>query len=207
MLTSLIDYFPKQHLSVFNNNYWDFHKPKKQYQQISFNQPNFQFVRMIFINRYCKTVQGSFPFHQNSTSIIAEKLTRLETTGNHLVQALCRLMRARHITSAHQLKLQCTNHGDSRVLEFQANCNKNMADMGHCIRLCCAYFFFFLVRIWKIGSALNFSYLPIVQNNRSIVLRTQFRRYNSCKTVLIKKVYKISLNTILYLFFVFVYFL
>ena len=35
MFTSLIDYFSKQQLSAFNNDCWNFHKPKQQYQLIS----------------------------------------------------------------------------------------------------------------------------------------------------------------------------
>ena len=34
MPTSLIDYFSKQQLFVFNNDCWSFHKPKQQYQLI-----------------------------------------------------------------------------------------------------------------------------------------------------------------------------
>ena len=34
MVTSLIDYFSKQQLSVFNNDCWNFHKLKQQYQLI-----------------------------------------------------------------------------------------------------------------------------------------------------------------------------
>ena len=84
-------------------------------------------------------------------------------TGQYaLVQTLVRTNHDDMMTSVHYSLVYFS-------LEFQVNCNKNMADMGHRIRLWVDLHFF--IRFWKIGSALNCSYLPIVQNNRCIVLR------------------------------------
>ena len=43
---------------------------------------------MIFTSCYYKMVYAGFPFHENSSSVNAKKLTRVGTACNHVVQVL-----------------------------------------------------------------------------------------------------------------------
>ena len=127
-------------------------------------------------------IQAGLPFHGNSSSINAEKLMRVE----HIT---------RHITSAHQFKLQC-------ALEFQVNFNK-IWQMWVSIHDW-PYFHFF-IRTWKIRLSLKLFlfahcleqqiYCFTAITSASMFLKNCFDKESVCAGI-------ISYNTILCLFII-----
>ena len=74
MFISLIDYFLEQQLSVTNNDCWNFYKRKQQYCLV--DSVKYLLCKNDIYQLILQNSLGRFPFHENSSSINAEKLTR-----------------------------------------------------------------------------------------------------------------------------------
>ena len=62
MFTSLIDYFSKQTLSALNNDFWNFHRPKQQYQLISLISQIFTLKEWFLSTDFVKWFRAVYPF-------------------------------------------------------------------------------------------------------------------------------------------------